>query len=88
MKAPNVKETIIAALESGMVLTNGSANELTRSTEGGRTIRHLRSEGYPISERWRENKLRSGRVKEFFYTNDTLKRIKEAKAAEAVGLFG
>ena len=78
-KAPNLRQTIIKALENGMVLTNGSANELTLSSEGGRTIRLLRQEGYPISERWRPNRLRNGRIKEFFYTEETIKRIREER---------
>lgn len=82
-KAPNIKNTIVAAFEKGMVLTNGQANALTHSTEGGRIIRYLRQKGYPISERLRPNRLRSGNIKEFFYTQETLDRIRAEKEKES-----
>lgn len=86
-KAPSVRGTLIRALESGMVLTNGKANEITKSSEGGRALRYLRQHGYPIEERWRDNKIRSGRVKEFFYTAETIKRIREERAEACKGIF-
>lgn len=79
-KAPSVRGTLIKALESGAVLTNGKANEITKSSEGGRTLRQLRQDGYPIAERWRDNKLRKGRIKEFFYTKETIERIRMERA--------
>lgn len=86
-KAPNVRQTIINAFESGRVLTNGSANELTKSSEGGRAIRQLRQEGFPISERWRPNRIRKGQIKEYFYTEETRRRIREERALEAKGIM-
>lgn len=79
-KAPKIKETILAALESGRVLTNGEANTLTRSTEGGRILRYLRQHGYPIVTRTRPNKLRAGSVKEYYYTPATIAEIRAERA--------
>lgn len=87
-EAPSVRKTLIKALENGMVLTNGKANEITMSSEGGRALRQLRQDGYPISERWRENKLRKGRpIKEFFYTEETRRKLREERAMMAKGIF-
>lgn len=86
-RVPKVKQTIIAALESGMVLTNGKANEITKSSEGSRAIRRLRQDGYPVEERWRPNKIRKGRIKEYFYTEETIRRIREERRKEERGLL-
>lgn len=85
-KVPNIRQTIIAALERGEVLTNGKADDITCSTEGGRTLRRLRQEGYPIAERWRANRLRDGRIKEFYYTQETLQEIREARRATLINV--
>lgn len=87
-RGPSVRETLIRALENGEVLTNGKANEITMSSEGGRALRQLRQDGYPISERWRENKLRKGRpIKEFFYTEETRRKLREERAMMAKGIL-
>ena len=86
-RVPNVRTTIINALENGRVLTNGSANELTKSSEGSRTIRRLRQEGYPIEERWRPNRIRKGHIKEYYYSVETRRKLREERALEANGLL-
>lgn len=79
--APKVGATIIKALEAGQILTYADMMNMTCATSADRILRFLRADGYPIEERKRKNRIRPGWIKEFFYSAETLKRIRAEKKA-------